>query len=98
MDSTKAWSEGAKPNSVYTQVHPKMPNKAIQNSVYDADGKIIGQVDFKPQHGAPSGHGHRMSEPGNIGSGHKGAETYISPDDLPPGWNQLPDGVEPIKL
>ena len=93
----KAWAEGATPNSTYTQVHPNMPDKAIQNSVYNSEGKIIGQVDFKPQHGAPSGHGHRMTEPGNIGSGHQGAETYISPENLPSGWNQLPEGVGPIK-
>ena len=93
----KAWADGATPNSTYTQVHPNMPDKAIQNSIYNSEGKIIGQVDFKPQHGAPSGHGHKMTQPGNIGSGHQGAETYISPENLPSGWNKLPEGVGPIK-
>jgi RHS repeat-associated protein len=93
----KAWADGATPNSTYTQVHPNMQDKAIQNSIYNSEGKIIGQVDFKPQHGAPSGHGHMMKEAGNIGSGHQGAATYISPENLPSGWNNLPEGVVPIK-
>lgn len=97
VGSEKAWAGGATPNSIYTQVHPNMPDKAIQNSIYNSEGKIVGQVDFKPQHGAPSGHGHKMTEPGNIGSGHQGAETYVSPESLPSGWNNLPEGVNPIK-
>ena len=92
----KAWASGATPNSKYTQVHPEMQDKAIQTSVYDENGDIVGQVDHKEQHGQPPGHGHVMETPGDIGSGHQGAETALPPEEVPEDWKKLPPGVTPI--
>ncbi len=91
----KAWSEGATSNSIYTRVEPKTGN-ALQNTIYDSNGKAIGQVDFKPHMNKtqPSGHGHIMTEPGNLSSGHNG--DHIPNSQLPTDWNALPEGVVPM--
>ena len=94
--SEKAWADGATPNSKWTQTHPEMPDKAIQTTIYDADGKAVGQVDWKHQHGAGPGHGHGLETPGDLGSGHQGSGEFFEPDNLPDGWGDLPDGVKPI--
>ena len=49
--------------------------KPIQNTIYNADGKAVIQLDFKPHgtgniNGVP--HGHIMSVPGQINTGHVG--------------------------
>ena len=93
----KAWPEGATPNSKWTQVHPEMPDKAIQTTIYDGNGKAIGQVDWKPQHGQGSGHGHGLTTPGDFYSGHQGNGTFYPSGQLPEGWGNLPPGVGPIK-
>ena len=88
----KPWTEGATPNSTYTHIKN---GKAIQNAIYDADGKVVGHVDFKP-HGHLSGHGHKFPVPGNPASGHKpGLQYHIPNEQLPPHWSNLPTGVAP---
>lgn len=89
----KPWTKGATPNSTYT--HINKDGKAIQNAIYDADGKVVGHVDFKP-HGHLSGHGHKFPIPGNPASGHKpGLQYHIPNEQLPPHWSNLPAGVSP---
>lgn len=43
---------------------------AVSNYVYNAEGKVIYQVDFGRHGKLTSGHGHLGSSPGNIDSGH----------------------------
>ena len=74
-----------------------MPNKAIQSTIYDVNGNGYGQVDWKPQHGAASGHGHGLATPGDFQSGHQGNGTFYDAGKLPNGWGDLPAGIEPIK-
>ena len=93
----KAWAEGATPNSSWTQIHPDMPDKAIQTTIYNGNGSAIGQVDWKPQHGQGSGHGHGLTTPGDFSSGHQGNGVFYPPGQLPAGWGTLPKGVGPIK-
>lgn len=79
--TAKPWTQGATPNSVYTHIDPKT-GKAVQNAAYGSDGKVIGHVDFKNHGpGAPSGHGP--------------ANPHIPNNQLPPGWDTLPPGVQP---
>ncbi|HVC96161.1 MAG TPA: RHS repeat-associated core domain-containing protein, partial [Pirellulales bacterium] len=92
--TAKPWTNGATPNSVYTQLNPKTGN-AVQNAIYDANGAVIGHVDFKPHGvGAPSGHGHAFP-PGQPGLGHGPGAPHIPNGQLPPGWAGLPPGVQP---
>lgn len=93
--TAKPWTQGATPNSVYTHIDPKT-GKAVQNGVYGPDGKVIGHVDFKNHGpGAPSGHGHTFPQPGNPASGHGPGNPHIPNNQLPPGWDTLPPGVQP---
>ena len=71
----------------------------IQTTIYDSEGKAIGQVDWKWQHGKtqPPGHGHGFDMPGNFKSGHQGNGTYYRLGQLPNGWDELPPGVTPIQ-
>jgi RHS repeat-associated protein len=90
----KPWTDEATPNSKYTQVDAN--GRAVQNAIYDANGDVIGHVDFKNHGaGAPSGHGHEFPEPGNPASGHGPGAPHIPNDQLPPGWDGLPPGVQP---
>jgi RHS repeat-associated protein len=90
----KPWTSGATPNSKYTHIGPD--GKAVQNAIYDANGNVIGHVDFKNHGpGAPSGHGHEFPTPGNPASGHGPGLPHILPSQLPPGWGDLPPGVAP---
>ena len=92
--TSKPRTTGATPNSKYTHIGPD--GKAVQNAIYDADGKVIGHVDFKNHGpGAPSGHGHQFPSPGNPASGHGPGKPHIPPNQLPPGWDDLPPGVSP---
>lgn len=91
----KPWLHGATPNSVYTHVHPGT-GRALQNAIYDSNGSVIGHVDFKAQHGQPSGHGHSFPVPGNPFSGHHGNAPTIAPNAVPNSWGQLPHGMEPM--
>jgi len=53
----KVGETGEVPNSVHTEINGA--GKAIQNSIFDANGNIVGHVDFKNHGpGAPSGHWH----------------------------------------
>jgi hypothetical protein len=91
----KPLTEGATPDSTYTHIDPKTGN-AVQNAIYDSEGKVIGHVDFKNHGpGAPSGHGHAFPEPGNPASGHGPGKPHIPNSDLPAGWDKLPPGVQP---
>jgi RHS repeat-associated protein len=92
--TSKPWTSGATPNSKYTHVGPD--GKAVQNAIYDGNGNVIGHVDFKNHGpGAPSGHGHQFPIPGNPASGHGPGKPHIPPNQLPPGWGDLPPGVPP---
>lgn len=92
--TAKPWTQGATPNSVYTHIDPKT-GKAVQNAAYGSDGKVIGHVDFKNHGpGAPSGHGHTFPQPGNPASAHGPANPHIPNNQLPPGWDTLPPGVQ----
>ena len=85
----KPWTTGATPDSIYTHVDP-VTGAPKQNAIYNADGDVIGHVDFK-QHGpSPPGHGHMFPEPGNPASGHGPGNPHYDPEDLPPGWGDVP--------
>lgn len=90
----KPWTTGAKPNSKYTHVDP-VTGKAKQTAVYDADGNVVGHVDYKKHGSEPSGHWHAFPTPGNPGSGHGATNPHLPYKDLPPGWSDLPAGVVP---
>ena len=92
----KARQTTTTPYSKYTQVHPTMPGKAIQTTIYDGHGKAVGQVDWTAQHGPGPGHGHGLATPGSFKSGHHGNGTFYQPGQLPPAWGALPKGIEPI--
>ncbi len=93
--TAKPFSDGATPGSIYTHIDPDS-GKAVQNAIYNADGKVIDHVDFKNHGaGAPSGHGHRFPQPGNPSSGHGPGKPHIPSNQLPPGWDALPPKVEP---
>lgn len=85
----RAWAKGATPNSIYTQLDAT-GQIAVQNSIYDASGNIMYQVDFKPP--GVSGHGHIMDPPGNIGSGHL-PENHVPFENVPVKYQQIPDGT-----
>jgi hypothetical protein len=88
------WTTGATPDSIYTWIDPKT-EKALQNAIYDSNGDVIGHVDFKRHHGAPSGHGHQFPRPGLPSSGHGKGTTHIPNHQLPAGWDDLPPGIPP---
>jgi hypothetical protein len=93
--TNKPWTKGATPNSIYTHLDPITGN-AIQNAIYDANGDVIGHVDFSNHGmGATSGHGHSFPLPGNPSSGHGPAHPHIPNNALPAGWDALPAGVNP---
>lgn len=95
VGTAKAWASGAKPNSVYVQVHPTMTDKAIQSTVYNAEGKAVGQIDWKTQHGVGPGHGHGFGTPGDFSTRD---ENYYMPGELPDELNNalLPSWLTPI--
>ncbi|QMW02853.1 DUF6443 domain-containing protein [Spirosoma foliorum] len=84
----KAWQSGATPNSVYTYL--SSDGKAVSNYIYNAEGKVIYQVDFGKHGKYLSGHGHEMTIPGNLGSGHQG---HIPYNLVPSQYLQVPKGV-----
>jgi len=94
--TSKPWTRGATPNSIYTYLDPNT-GEAIQNAIYDANGDVIGHVDFSNHGmGATSGHGHAFPVPGDPSSGHRlGQPHHIPHHILPPGWDALPPGVKP---
>ena len=93
--TSKPWTRGATPDSIYTHVDPNTA-EAIQNAIYDANGDVIGHVDFTNHGmGATSGHGHWFPVPGNPSSGHGAAHPHIPHHALPAGWDALPLGVNP---
>ena len=85
--------KGATPNSVYSHVDPKT-GKVLQNAVYDADGKVVGHVDFK-NHGIESGHWHEFPEAGNPASGHGPGKPHHPNSTVPEGWDVIPQGKQP---
>jgi len=94
--TNKPLTSGATPNSKYT--HIGSDGKAVQNAIYNGNGKVVGHVDFKRHGPGPegaSGHGHKFPEPGNPGSGHGRGKPHIPNDQLPSGWSNLPPGVSP---
>ena len=88
----EALTEGAEPNSIYTRTSGD-GKVAVSNYIYDADGKLVYEVDFK-RHGKnqPSGHGHRMSPPGDIKSGHL-PENHVAPQNVPSRYKVIPEGM-----
>jgi RHS repeat-associated protein len=85
----KAWQSGATPNSIYTYL--SSDGKAVSNYIYNVEGKFIYLVDFG-QHGKfLSGHGHNMTVPGNLGSGHK---NHIPWNQVPEDFLKVPKGVQ----
>jgi len=92
----RAWADGATPNSIYTQTSAD-GKVAVQNSIYDSEGKITHQVDFKNHGGgATSEHGHTMGTPGEISSGHKHTPGSFTPhEQVPAAHKQIPAGTRP---
>jgi RHS repeat-associated protein len=92
----RAWSEGATPNSIYTQVSSD-GKVAVQNSIYNSEGQVVHQVDFKNHGGgATSGHGHVMETPGKIGSGHNHtAGSFVPQEKVPAVYKKIPNGTLP---
>ena len=92
----KAWPSGAESNSKWTQTTGD-GTKAVQNTIYDADGNAVGQVDFKKHGpGAPPGHGHSFP-PGQPGVGHGPGATHLDPTNVPEGWADIPPGLQPAQ-
>ncbi len=85
----KAWHMDATPNSIYTYL--SSDGKAVSNYIYNAEGKVIYQVDFGKHGKFVSGHGHEMSIPGNLGSGHA---NHIPWDKVPSEYLKIPEGVQ----
>ena len=83
---------GGTPNSVYTHIDAKS-GKAVQNAIYDADGKVVGHVDFK-NHGIESGHWHEFPA-GEPWKGHGAGAAHHPKATVPAGWDVLPSGVLP---
>lgn len=94
--TAKGWRSGAEPNSKWTQTSGD-GKKAVQNTIYDANGDAVGQVDFK-DHGAnaPPGHGHAFP-PGQPGAGHGPGGSHIDPANVPQGWADIPAGTVPAQ-
>lgn len=88
--TNKPWSEGATPNSKYTYLSSDR-NFAVSNYIYNSEGKVIFQVDFKKHGNFASGHGHEMSIPGNLGSGHT---NHIPLGSVPSKYLSIPKGVQ----
>lgn len=89
----KPWTTGATPNSVYSHVKE---GKVIQNAIYDANGDVIGHVDFK-NHGIESGHWHQFPTPGDPSSGHGVGFDHFPNSSVPNGWDKLPKGFDPTE-
>lgn len=88
----KAWATGATPNSKYTYLDGT-GQIAVSNYIYDADGKVIFQVDFgMHDKNNPSGHGHEMTTPGNFASGHK-PSNHVAPAQVNPEYKKIPEGI-----
>ncbi|WP_350029728.1 RHS repeat-associated core domain-containing protein [Caballeronia sp. AZ1_KS37] len=89
---------GAAPNSIYTKSNAT-GTVAVQNSVYDHNGDLIGQVDFKNHGGcACFGHGHLIHPPGSAASvapAHGPGAPHIPPADVPAEWKAIPLGMTP---
>lgn len=81
------------PNSIYSYTIKDL-NKVKNNYIYNSDGKVSFQVDFE-LHGTenPSGHGHQMVPPGNLGSGHNG--NHVPLENVPPAYHIMPPGYQP---
>ncbi|SEK13160.1 RHS repeat-associated core domain-containing protein, partial [Achromobacter sp. NFACC18-2] len=83
------------PESIYTKTDAS-GKLAVQNTVYNVDGKAIGQVDFKNHGGcACSGHGHILNPPGNFKSAHGQSAVHLAPESVPDGWSTIPEGLIP---
>ncbi len=86
----KAWSSGATPNSIYTYLSGDK-RFAVSNYIYNSEGKVIFQVDFSKHGKFFSGHGHNMSIPGNLGSGHT---NHIPWNQVPSNYFNIPRGIQ----
>jgi len=80
---------GAPPNSIYTYLGKD--GKAVSNYIYNSEGDAIYQVDFAKHRRFESGHGHEMTIPGKLGSGHT---THVPVEQVPADYKQIPSGVE----
>ncbi|WP_269465750.1 RHS repeat-associated core domain-containing protein [Paraburkholderia caribensis] len=89
---------GATPNSIYTK-SDSTGTVAVQNAVYDGNGDLIGQVDFKNHGGcACSGHAHPIQPPGSaasVAAAHGPNAPHIPPSDVPAEWKAIPPGMKP---
>lgn len=90
--SEKAWASGATPHSRYTYLSAD-GKTAVSNYIYNAEGKVKFQVDFQ-NHGIDwsSGHGHDMTIPGNLGSGHL-PENHVLHTLVPSQYKIIPKGI-----
>ena len=95
--TSKAVGEGV-PHSIYTQVSSD-GKIAVQNSIYNSEGKVTHQVDFKNHgQGATSGHGHVMKTPGEIGTGHAHTpDSFVPHENVPASHKIIPDGTIPSR-
>ncbi|SEJ76686.1 RHS repeat domain-containing protein, partial [Achromobacter sp. NFACC18-2] len=89
---------GATANSVYTK-SDGAGKVAVQNAIYDGNGDLIGQVDFKNHGGcACSGHAHRIDPPGSavsVAAAHGPNASHIPPASVPSEWKVVPPGMKP---
>jgi len=85
---------GGIPNSLYTQTSGD-GKVAVSNFVFDADGNVTFEVNFKPHGKEGSGHGHEMVTPGDFGSGHGGS--HVPYEEVPKEYLKIPDGTTPSK-
>ena len=100
-DESKPVGTKVTPNSVHTYINHDA-QQAIQNSIYDKNGDLVGHVDFKNHNPAndltnsraTSGHGH-IFPPGQPMLGHGKGAIHIPNKSLPAGWEALPEGISP---
>ena len=100
-DESKPVGIKVTPNSVHTYINHDA-QQAIQNSIYDKNGDLVGHVDFKNHNPAndltnpraTSGHGH-IFPPGQPMLGHGKGAIHIPNKSLPAGWDALPEGISP---
>ncbi len=89
---SKATGTNGVPNSIYTYLNGD-GTKAVSNYIYNSEGKVIFQVDFQNhKNGWVSGHGHQMSIPGDLGSGHTPA-AHIPFTAVPKIYFNIPNGT-----
>lgn len=90
LSGTKRASGLGIPNSTYTYL--SSDGKAVSNYIYNTNGKVMYQVDFDKHGINVSGHGHKMTVPGDLGSGHNG--NHIPYSEVPKDFLKIPKNVD----